>query len=302
MSIPSVAARLFAQQAVPTTTDAVADKASAWMDTLKAALMTYAVPIGGKIIGAILLWIIGRIVISAVRKMIGRVFERRKLDATLVRYLDSVVGVVLTLVLLISMLSLFGIETTSFAGILAAVGVAIGMAWSGLLSNFAAGVFMIVLRPFHVGDMITAAGITGVVREIGLFATTIDTGDNIRVFVGNTKIFGDNIQNYTTNPYRRVDLKAQIAHSVNPADAIKRLRERLTRIPNVVKDPAPSVEVLEFTAFGPVLAVRPSCHNDHYWDVYFATNQAIVEEFTSAGYAVPAENRVVQTPAAAAQS
>lgn len=97
-------------------------------------------------------------------------------------------------------------------------------------------------------------------------------------------------------------LKAQIAHSVNPADAIKRLRERLTRIPNVVKDPAPSVEVLEFTAFGPVLAVRPFCHNDHYWDVYFATNQAIVEEFTSAGYAVPAENRVVQTPAAAAQS
>jgi small conductance mechanosensitive channel len=295
MSMPLLAARLFAQQPATTTTAVVADKASVWMDQLKGLLMTYAIPVGGKIIGAIVLWIVGRIIISAVRKMIGRVFERRKLDATLVRYMDSVVGVVLTLILLISMLSLFGIETTSFAGILAAVGVAVGMAWSGLLSNFAAGVFMIVLRPFHVGDMITAAGITGVVKEIGLFATTIDTADNIRVFVGNTKIFGDNIQNYTTNPHRRVDLKAQIAHSVNPADAIKRLRERLARIPNVVKEPAPSVEVLEFTAFGPVLSVRPSCHNDHYWDVYFATNQAIVEEFTNAGYAVPAENRVVQS-------
>ncbi|MFO0587512.1 MAG: mechanosensitive ion channel family protein [Polyangiaceae bacterium] len=295
MSLPLVAARLFAQQATTTTTTAVvAEKAGNWMDQLKTLLMTYAVPVGGKIVGAIVLWIIGRIVIQAVRKMIMGVFEKRKLDATLVRYLDSVIGVVLTLILVISILSVFGIETTSFAGVLAAMGVAIGMAWSGLLSNFAAGVFMIVLRPFKVGDMITAGGVTGVVKEIGLFATTIDTADNIRVFVGNTKIFGDNIHNYTTNPYRRVDLKAQIAHSVNPADAINRLRARLAKIPNVVKEPAPSVELLEFTAFGPVLAVRPFCHNDHYWDVYFATNQAIVDEFTNAGYAVPAENRVVQ--------
>ena len=297
MSLPLVAARLFAQQATtstPISTAAVAEKAGTWMDQLKTLLMTYAVPVGGKIVGAIVLWIIGRIVIQAVRKMISGVFEKRKVDATLVRYLDSVIGVVLTLILVISILSVFGIETTSFAGVLAAVGVAIGMAWSGLLSNFAAGVFMIVLRPFKVGDMITAGGVTGVVKEIGLFATTIDTADNIRVFVGNTKIFGDNIHNYTTNPYRRVDLKAQIAHSVNPADAINRLRARLAKIPHVVKEPAPSVELLEFTAFGPVLAVRPFCHNDHYWDVYFATNQAIVDEFTNAGYAVPAENRVVQ--------
>jgi len=292
MSLSLLAVRLFADTPPPAT---VVDKAATWMEQLKTLLMTYAIPIGGKIIGAIVLWIIGRIIIRAVRGMTSRVFERRKLDATLVRYLDSVIGVVLTLVLLISILSIFGIETTSFAGILAAAGVAIGMAWSGLLSNFAAGVFMMVLQPFKVGDMITAAGTTGVVKEIGLFATTIDTADNIRTFVGNSKIFGDNIQNYTTNPFRRVDLKAQIAHSVNPTDAIDRLRARLAKIPHVAKDPAPSVELLEFTAFGPVLAVRPFCHNDHYWDVYFAANKAIVEEFTAAGYAVPAENRVVRS-------
>lgn len=292
MSLALQAVRLFADTAPPAT---VADKAATWMEQLRTLLVTYAIPIGGKIIGAVVLWIVGRIVIRAVRGMTSRLFERRKLDATLVRYIDSVIGVVLTLVLLISMLSIFGIETTSFAGILAAAGVAIGMAWSGLLSNFAAGVFMIVLHPFKVGDMITAAGVTGVVKEIGLFATTIDTADNIRTFVGNSKIFGDNIQNFTTNPFRRVDLKAQIAHTVNPTDAIDRLRARLSKIPNVVKEPAPSVELLEFTAFGPVLAVRPYCHNDHYWDVYFAANKAIVEEFTMAGYPVPAENRVVRS-------
>lgn len=295
MPLGAITSVLFAQAV--TVTDAI--KPSAWLDDLKKILMTYAVPIGGKIIGAIVLWIVGRIVIGAVQKMISKVFETRKLDATLIRYLNSVTGVVLTLVLMIAILSVFGVETTSFAGILAAAGVAIGMAWSGLLSNFAAGVFMMVLRPFKVGDMITAAGTTGVVREIGLFATTIDTADNIRTFVGNSKIFGDNIQNYTTNPYRRVDLKAQLAHSVDPTDAIKRLRVRLAKIPHVVKEPAPSVEIVDFTAAGPVLSVRPFCHNDHYWDVYFAGNQAIVEEFTTAGYPVPAENRVVRSTAAA---
>lgn len=292
MSLSVLIAPLFAQQAPPAS---VSDRAAAWMDQLKLALVTFAVPIGLKIVGALLLWIIGRMVIRGVQGMVGRVLEQRKLDATLVRYLSSVIGVVLTLILIISILSVFGIETTSFAGILAAAGVAIGMAWSGLLSNFAAGVFMMVLRPFKVGDMITAAGVTGVVKEIGLFATTIDTADNIRTFVGNSKLFGDTIQNYSTNPFRRVDLKAQIAHSVNPSDAIERLRARLAKIPHVVKEPAPSVELLEFTAFGPVLSVRPFCHNDHYWDVYFAANKAIVEEFTNAGYPVPAENRVVRS-------
>jgi small conductance mechanosensitive channel len=267
-----------------------------WMEEAQKALTTYAIPIGGKIIGAILLWIVGRIIISAIKGMIHRTLERRKVDATLVRYMDSVISVTLTIILAISVLSIFGVETTSFAGVLAAAGVAIGMAWSGLLSNFAAGVFMVILRPFKVGDFVTAGGVTGTVKEVGLFVTAIDTPDNIHTFIGNAKIFGDTIQNFTANPFRRVELKAQLAHSVDPADAIKRLKERLPKIKHVAKDPAPEVEVLEFTAFGPVLAVRPFTHNDTYWDVYFATNKAIVEEFSGAGYAVPAENRVIRQP------
>jgi small conductance mechanosensitive channel len=291
MAPASHLARLFAQASA-------ADKAASWLEQLKKVLMEYAVPIGGKIVGAIVLWIVGRIVIGGVRRMASGTFEKRKIDATLIRYLDSVIGVVLNLLLVIAILSVFGVETTSFAGVLAAAGVAIGMAWSGLLSNFAAGVFMMILRPFKVGDYVIAGGIEGTVKELGLFATAIDTPDNVRTFVGNGKIFGDTIKNFSTNPYRRVEIKAQLAHSVNPHEAIKLLRARLPKIKNVVKDPAPSVEILEFTAAGPVLAVRPFCHTDHYWDVYFATNEAIVEEFTSAGYAVPAENRVIRQQAA----
>jgi small conductance mechanosensitive channel len=249
--------------------------------------LTYALPIGGKLIGAIILWIVGRMVIGGVQRMAESGLQHRKIDPTLGRYVHSVIGVTLTILLLLAILSLFGVETTSFAGILAAAGVAIGMAWSGLLSNFAAGVFLMVLRPFKVGDMVTVAGITGVIKEIGLFSSSLDTSDNIRTYIGNTKIFGDTIQNYTTNPYRRVELKAQLASSVDVNDAMKRLRERLTKIPNVTKDPAPSVELLEFTNYGPVLAVRPFCHNDHYWDVYFAANEAIVEVCSQAGYPVP---------------
>lgn len=269
---------------------------SNWADDAQRILITYAVPIGGKIVGAILLWVIGRAVIGAVQTMAERGLEHRKLDATLARYIRSVIGVSLTILLLLAILSIFGIETTSFAGLIAAAGVAIGMAWSGLLSNFAAGIFLMVLRPFKVGDMITAAGITGDVKEIGLFATTIDSADNIRNFAGNAKIFADNIQNYTTNPYRRIEIKAQLAHSVDPQDAITRLRARLPKIANVLKEPAPSVELLDFNTMGSVLAVRPFCHNDHYWGVYFATNEAIADEFTKAGYPVPEQHYHVSKP------
>ena len=204
----------------------------------------------------------------------------------------------LNVLLVLAILSLFGIETTTFAGLLAAAGVAIGMAWSGLLSNFAAGVFMVVLRPFKSGDFVTVGGITGTVREIGLFVTSIDQMDNVHTILGNGAVFAGTILNFTANPFRRVELTAQMPHGFAPADAIARLRDKLKAIPNVISDPEPSVEILTFTLAGPVLAVRPFCHNDHYWDVYFATNQAIVAAFTEAGFPPPEQHyRVAGVPA-----
>ena len=133
-----------------------------------------------------------------------------------------------------------------------------------------------VLRPFKVGDFIQGGGMLGTVKEIGLFVTAIDTPDNVRTFVGNAKLFSDTIQNFTANPYRRVELTAQIAHSVKPADAMQRLPAR-HEDPERADDPAPSIEILTFNPMGTVIAVRPFCHTDHYWQVYFDTNTAIAE-------------------------
>ena len=192
------------------------------------------------------------------------------------------------IILVVAVFSYFGFQTTTIAGLLAGVGLAIGTMWGGMMSNLSAGAFLVFLKPFKVGDFISAGDVTGTVKEIGLFSTTIDTPDNVRTFVGNNKIFSGNIQNFTANPYRRVDLKVQLHQAVDPAQATKLLKERLALIPNVMTEPAPEVEILEFTLAGPVLAVRPYVHNDHYWQVYFDTNRMIRESFGEAKFPPPA--------------
>ncbi|WP_201322261.1 mechanosensitive ion channel family protein [Pseudanabaena sp. lw0831] len=243
-----------------------------------------------KVIAAIILWFIGRKLIDFSISITSSTLKRQRIDATLISYLTSSLSVLLNIILVVAILGYFGVETTSFAALLAAAGIAIGAAWSGLLANFAAGVFLIVLRPFQVGDFISAGGTTGTVVEIGLFVTTIDTPDNVRTFVGNNKLFSDNIQNFSTNPYRRVDLQAQLDHSVNSNEAVRVLQERISNIPNVVSNPAPVIEIIDFTPMGPVLAVRPFCNNAHYWQVYFDTNRVIRESFSESGFPVPQQH------------
>jgi len=248
--------------------------------------------IGFKILGAIILWVVGQWLIRFVTNLATRVLEAKKMDRTLMIYLSVALGILLKVILVVAILGFFGVETTSFAALIAAGGVAIGMAWSGMLAHFAAGVFLVTLRPFKVGDFISAGGITGTVRDIGLFSTTIDTPDNIRTMIGNNKIFSDTIQNCSANPHLRVDLTAQIAENVDHKDAIRLLKERLVQIPNVLSTPAPDVEILSFNASGPLLTVRPYCAQPHYWQVYFDTNRTIREAFIEAAYPTP-ETRIV---------
>jgi len=263
------------------------------MNAILATTMTTLVHGALMVVAAILLLIVGRWLIAFAVGRITRAFEKQQVDPTLLRYMGNIVAVILNVALIVSILGYFGVETTTFAALLAAAGVAIGMAWSGLLANFAAGGFLVVLRPFKVGDFITAAGVTGTVKEVGLFVTTINTLDNVLTIVGNNKIFADTIQNYSSNPCRRVDLTAQLNHRVDPAVAIGLLKDRLARIPNVVKDPEPCVEILEFNLAGPVLAVRPFCHTDHYWQVYFDTNRTIREAFGAADFPAPERHLVL---------
>jgi small conductance mechanosensitive channel len=242
---------------------------------------------GLKVAGAIAVWIVGRYLIALAVRLVSAALTRQQVDPTILRYLGNIITVTLNIILVIAILGYFGVETTSFAALVAAAGVAIGAAWAGLLANFAAGAFLIVLRPFKVGDYVKAGGVEGTVTEIGLFASTILTPDNVTTFIGNNRIFSDTVQNFSSSPYRRVDRLAQLAHSVDPGDAIARLKTALAAIPNVETTPAPDVEIIDFNERGPVLAVRPYTHTSHYWQVYFDTNRAISATFGAAGYPVP---------------
>src|SRR5262245_18002994 len=246
-----------------------------------------ATAVGLQIVGALVLYLVSRWIISLVVKAVQKALTTQHLEPTVLRFLGNALSVALNVTLVVAILGYFGVQTTTFAPLIAATALAVGTAWAGLLANFAAGAFLVVLRPFKVGDFISAGGMTGTVHEIGLFVTSFDTPDNVRTFVGNNKIFSDTIQNFTANPYRRMELTAQISSSADPQLAIDRLTSRLAAIANVSKTPAPDVTILTFNPFGPVLAVRPYCHNDHYWQVYFDTNMVIREVLGDAAFPGP---------------
>jgi small conductance mechanosensitive channel len=270
------------------------------LNQIMQTVTTIGVAFGMKVVGAIVVWVVGRYLIGLAVRLVSASLERQQVDPTVLRYLGTVISVTPNIILVVAILGYFGVETTSFAAILAAAGIAIGMAWSGLLANFAAGAFIIVLRPIKAGDFVTVGGVTGTVKEIGLFVTAINTLENVLTIIGNNKIFSDTIQNFSTNPYRRVDRLAQLNHSVDHSEAIRLLKERLAKIPNVKSDPSPDVEILDFNLAGPVLAVRPYCHTDHYWQVYFDTNRAIREAFGAAGFPVPEQHVVLRNGVASA--
>ena len=261
-----------------------------------------ATGVGLQILGALVLYVVGRWLIGLVVGALQRILIRQQIEPTVMRFVGNALSVALNITLVVAILGYFGVQTTTFAALIAAAGLAVGMAWAGLLANFAAGAFLLVLRPFKVGDFISSGGVTGTVHEVGLFVTTFDTPDNVRTFVGNNKIFSDTIQNFTANPYRRVDLTAQISGAADPQVAIARLKSRLAEIANVCKTPAPEVTILTFTPFGPVLAVRPYCHNDHYWQVYFDGNMAIRQVLGDAAFPGPSYPLAVAERRMAAQA
>lgn len=266
------------------------------MDTTAIAnfLTTTLTELGIKVLAAIAFWIVGRWLIGRVIGLVQAAMNRNSVDATLTKYLGSIIAVALNIALVLGILGYFGIQTTSFAAMLAGAGVAIGAAWSGMLGNFAAGAFMLVLRPFKVGDFISAGGVVGTVHELGLFGTTILTPENVLTLVGNTKVFGDSVQNFSAMPTRRVDRTAQLAGGVDPIDAIARLKEAVSKIPNVATSPAPEVNLLDINLLGTVIAVRPYCHNDHYWQVYFDTNEAMLRVGREAGWPAPTPSSVTK--------
>lgn len=243
--------------------------------------------VGLKLLGALAMWIIGRTIIAWIVRRVERALNARKIDSTVFRYIGSLSSGLLTLALALGIAGFMGLEAVTFAALLAGVGLAIGTAWGDLLKNFAAGAFLLVLRPFRVGDLVSVAGRFGWVEEIGIFVCTLSDLDNARVIIGNGKIFGDIIQNFYTG-YLRLEIKVPVGYQTNPSALLAALAARIPKVPKVLATPDPWVRICEFNSLGYVIAVQPCCLPPDALSVGNESRVMIAEELSKAGIAPPA--------------
>ena len=246
-------------------------------------LLHYAMHVAG----ALLLLLIAWMVAGWVSRIASAGMRRANLDETLTRFVEKMVGWLVLLLALMMCLSLFGIETTSFAAVLGAAGLAIGLAFQGTLSNFAAGVMLLVFRPFNVGDVVNAAGTTGKVDAIGIFTTTIDTFDNRRFIVPNSQVFGSTIENISFHPHRRADVDVGTAYDADIDQTRKVLEEAVRRVEGVLEDPEPAVLLLGLGASCIDWSVRVWANSDDFGAVKQATIREVKYALDNAGIGIP---------------
>jgi small conductance mechanosensitive channel len=248
---------------------------------------------GPKVIAAIAIFVIGRIVAGVVRRGIRKLMAARQLDPGLSGFTASLAYMAIMAFTVIAALAKFGVETASFVAILGAVGFAIGFALQGSLSNFASGVMILFFRPFKVGDFIDAGGVKGLVKEIAIFNTVVSTPDNVKVIVPNSKVYGDTIANYNGYDTRRIDMVAGIGYDSSIADAVRILEQLLAQDDRVLPDPAPVVAVNELADSSVNIIVRPWVKASDYWNVHNDMQRRIKEEFDKSGIEIPFPQRVV---------
>ncbi|KAA1247503.1 mechanosensitive ion channel family protein [Aquimarina sp. RZ0] len=255
--------------------------------------LEFIVDFGPKVIGAILIWIIGSWIIKKLMKGVSKVMSVRNYDQSLQKFLTNLLGWVLKIMLILAVLGTVGVETTSFAAILAAAGLAIGLALQGSLGNFAGGVLIMIFKPFKIGDLIEAQGIIGVVKEIEIFTTKLSTPDNKEAIIPNGTLSNGNIINYTSQGTLRVDLTIGIGYGDDIKKAKDVIMKALTDNPKVLKDPAPTVAVSELGDNAINLVVRPFADVVNYWDVYFEALEDSKNALDAAGVSIPYPQRDV---------
>lgn len=271
-----------------------ASSSSGWnVQRIIEQLQTFVADYGLKIIGAILILIIGRIAAGIVRSVIRRILNKAKVEATLVMFFGTMAYFLVMAFTVVAALSKFGVETASFVAILGAAAFAIGFALQGSLSNFAAGVMILLFRPFKVGNFVEAAGVAGVVKEVNIFTTVINTPDNIKIIVPNSKIYGDVIKNVTGYDTRRIDLVIGISYSAPIAKAMEIAMRVMKSDSRVLGDPEPQVAVSELADSSVNLVVRPWVNTADYWGARFDITRKIKEEFDANGIEIPFPQHVV---------
>jgi small conductance mechanosensitive channel len=260
-----------------------------WLVTAKGLLAGF----GLKLATAVLIFVIGRWIAKGLRALLERSLRRAHVDSMLVPFTSNLAYAAVLVFSGMAALDQLGVETASLVALLGAGGLAIGLALQGSLSNFAAGVLIVLFRPFRTGDFIEGGGQTGVVRSIQLFTTTLSTLDNKRVIVPNSKMMGDSITNYSVEGARRLDLTASISYRDSVETAKATLLEVLYRDPRVLKEPAPFIGVSSLANSGVELVVRPWVKPADYWDAFFALNEAIKGRLEAEGMTIPFPQRDV---------
>ena len=250
-------------------------------------LNTIIIPWGIKIIIALAIFYVGRMVVGIIVGVIGKILRKQEVDEMLVRFVLSIARWLLLLFVIIAALSQLGIDTTSLIALLGAAGLAIGLSLQSSLSNFASGVMIIVFRPFSKGDFVEAGGATGVIDYITIFTTTMTTPDNKEIIIPNGSVMGGNITNYSARPTRRVDMVFGISYDDDIRQAKALLEEIIAADPRVLADPAPLIVVGELADSSVNFLVRPWVNAADYWGVYWDTTETVKLKFDAAGLSIP---------------
>lgn len=266
------------------------------MDGMLDRILEFVTVYGLRVVGALVVLIVGRFIAGAVRNGVRRALQKRDTDPGLVGFLGSIAYTLVMVAVIVAALGNFGVEAASFVAIIGAAGFAVGFALQGSLSNFAAGVMILLFRPYKVGDFINAAGVGGTVKGIDLLATTLATPDNVKILVPNGKLFGDTITNYSVYDTRRVDLLLGIGYSSSIDKAYDVMRRLIAADERILKEPEPMMAVGELADSSVNLIVRVWVNRADYWNVKFDLTRQAKEAFDAEGIEIPFPQRVVHSP------
>ncbi len=250
-------------------------------------LLNFGIRAGERILIAAIVFIIGRFLISMLNKFVGRLMDKRKVDISIKTFVKSLVNILLTVLLIISVIGALGVATTSFAALLASAGVAVGMALSGNLQNFAGGLIILLFKPYKVGDWIESQGVSGTVKEIQIFHTILTTGDNKVIYIPNGAMSSGVVTNYNTHNTRRVEWIVGIDYGEDYDKVQQIVNDILAADSRILNDPAPFVALHALDASSVNVVARVWVNSEDYWGVYFDINKAIYETFNKKGINFP---------------
>lgn len=250
-------------------------------------LIGFAVSAGSHILTAAVVFVVGKLIVNALNRLVARILEKRKVDQSVQSFLKSLTNILLTVVLIISVVGALGINTTSFAALLASAGVAVGMALSGNLQNFAGGLIILLFKPYKVGDLIESQGVTGVVKEIQILHTILTTADNKVIYIPNGSLSSGVVVNYSNQETRRVDWTIGVEYGSDYAKVEQTVREILASDARILQTPEPFVALGALADSSVNLTIRAWVRSADYWDVYFGINRRLYEVFAERGINFP---------------